>query len=218
MSAPSPAEWPSVPPTREALARLADALFTPGTARWGLAHDPAAIEPGDPAARRRGQREGGRRLLEELSLRPGARPFQSLTHSGPVTLALGVDLDPAGRGVGIDLERQARPVSASLFARFRSPGEQAIPMPPIALWAAKEACYKANPANAGTVIRQYRVTAFLPASGPGRVADGFVRYERQGRPVMLFRVGIVESEGWVVAAARASLPGELAGGLPGGLS
>jgi hypothetical protein len=217
MTAPCPAEWPSAPPSREALARLADALFALGKARWALAHDPGAVDRQDPAERRRAQREGGRRLLEELSLGGAARPFRSLTHSGPVILALGVDLDPAGRGVGIDLERQARPISPALFARFRSPGEQAIPMPPIALWAAKEACYKANPANAGTVVRQYRVTAFLPASGPGQVADGFVRYERQGRPVMLFRVGIVESEGWVIAAARASLPGELAGGQSGGL-
>jgi len=152
-----------------------------------------------PTLERRAQKLRGQELLSMLAAEvPGAA--LSLTHSNDLIAAVAAGV-PKGEGIGIDLERGDRAVSPDLFKRFRSPGEDALPIAPIALWCAKEACFKANAANAGSVIRQYRVTAFLPARELGEASEGFARFEKAGLPRRHFRFIIIPFGEWVMAVA-----------------
>ncbi|MGH9286256.1 MAG: 4'-phosphopantetheinyl transferase superfamily protein, partial [Acidimicrobiales bacterium] len=64
-------------------------------------------------------------------------------------------------GVGVDFEPPRPTAGAALARLFCSAGERAWagsdPGAVMRLWTAKEALFKANPANAGTTIADYRL-------------------------------------------------------------
>lgn len=100
----------------------------------------------------------------------------SLTHTDGGSLAAGVagPVPPSLAGIGVDLEphRPADPRTARFFLDSR---EQAwlAGQPParraaehVRLWTLKEALFKADPANAGATLRDYRVRDAAARHGP----------------------------------------------------
>lgn len=108
-----------------------------------------------------------KRLLRRLGREPDTASFRfpnpslSLTHSGP--LAVAVTLGQAARGLGVDFEVQR--TVAEKAARFflRAPELRFIESldpasrsrPLLRLWTVKEALFKANPGNTGTLLADY---------------------------------------------------------------
>jgi hypothetical protein len=151
------------------------------TATVPLATD--ALSAGERAAWRRLPEEGPRRrdwLLGRAALKPlvdGAdtaavafpHPRLSLTHSGPMAVAVSVDSDNAPAGVGVDLETRsgADPRAARFF--LHDDEEASEPHDVLRLWTVKEALYKATPANAGGRLLDYRVVD--PSASNGSATD-----------------------------------------------
>jgi hypothetical protein len=175
---------------RDPGARLA--ALAGSRALLAVAVDPA--EPGEPAGcLRRRQFRSGRRLLGWVQDRLGIpgdpttltlpHPRLSLSHSGPVTVAVGIRSAARAFGVGVDVELR-RPIDPRCARFFLDPDElgrlagwtgAARDGEPAAgqlvlqrLWTVKEAVFKADPGNAGRQLRDYRVTALRPASSPDR--------------------------------------------------
>lgn len=90
-------------------------------------------------------------------------PFASLTHSGDVAIAIALPCDVRATGIGIDLEhdRPIKPGMARLICGERErawiaslPAErQAAEV--LRLWTAKEALYKADPAQGDAIVADY---------------------------------------------------------------
>jgi 4'-phosphopantetheinyl transferase EntD len=120
----------------------------------------------------------GRAALKELLAAAGVSPDTSklrfpnprfsLSHSATLAVAAGI---PAGaaEGFGIDLELRPPPrIEAARF--FMAPDEQArlVKAPPqtlLRVWTIKEAVFKADPNNAFTSVRAYRVEDLDALSG-----------------------------------------------------
>jgi 4'-phosphopantetheinyl transferase EntD len=111
-----------------------------------------------------------RRVLERLGQAPDTAGLSfpsarlSLSHAGSTAVAVATD-DLHAAGVGVDVE-PARPSDQRIARFFLQPDEQAwlAGQAPAAreahltrLWTVKEAAYKANLRNAGTVLAQYRL-------------------------------------------------------------
>jgi hypothetical protein len=92
--------------------------------------------------------------------------FKSLSHSkadgkadsSHIVLAWGLS-DPGGtvQGIGIDVELRSRVISDSTAERFSSSSERKLGIAGLELWTAKEAAFKANPKNDGTIVSQYQI-------------------------------------------------------------
>lgn len=111
-------------------------------------------------------------------------PRLSLTHAGGLALAVGVEAPGPGPdghvvGVGIDFEPARSSVDPRLDRFFLDGVEQAwvdglgepeASAARLRLWTVKEALFKANPVNAGTVLAAYRppspAARHGPAAGP----------------------------------------------------
>ena len=90
-------------------------------------------------------------------------PFASLTHSGDVAIAIALPASFPSAGIGIDLEhdRPIKPGMARLICATHErdwlaalPAEQQ-PAEVLRLWTAKEALYKADPAQGDSIIAEY---------------------------------------------------------------
>jgi hypothetical protein len=98
-------------------------------------------------------------LLETFS-------FQSRAHSkadakseaGHLVVAWGLS-DPSDvvQGIGIDVELRTRSISDTMVERFSLPNERKLGLSGLELWTVKEALFKANPANQGSVVTDYQV-------------------------------------------------------------
>lgn len=96
-------------------------------------------------------------------------------------------------GVGVDLEPTDRVVSLAVLRRIGAEHELELGLSALQIWNVKEACFKANPRNPGTLLPQYKIVAFDPRSGCGQaVFEGFP---------LAFRV--FSSDRWSAAVACA---------------
>jgi hypothetical protein len=103
--------------------------------------------------------------------------FKSLSHSkadgksdsAHIVLAWGLN-DPSEmvQGVGIDVELRSRAISDATSERFSSADERRLGITGLELWTAKEASFKANPKNEGTIVAQYQILS-RDADGMGHV-------------------------------------------------
>lgn len=106
-------------------------------------------------------------------------PHLSLTHSGPLALAIGTEAR-AVRGLGVDLEqrRTIRPDVDRLFLReaeqrwlaTTDPSERAFEL--LRLWTIKEAVFKADPNNHGRQLYDYVLDDPSSTCGGARLAAG----------------------------------------------
>lgn len=111
-------------------------------------------------------------------------PELSLTHTGEVAIAVGVE---GAEGVGVDLETRTPSDRAAL--RFLSPRERGGDAR--RLWTVKEACFKADPENAGATVSQFEI------------ADPSAPVGRAGRDGRSFLYASTEAfHGWLTVALR----------------
>lgn len=140
---------------------------TPRAASWLL---------GRTALKRLREKVDGRSDVDDLEF---PSPQFSLTHSSDVALAVA---DASGQlaGIGIDLEMDTiiRPEAARFFLTGRERqwlDEQASDRwrhHVLRLWCLKEALYKSNPDNAGTILGDCELLDPAAVIGKARVFDG----------------------------------------------
>ena len=114
----------------------------------------------------------------------------SLSHTADATLAVGVG---DGTSIGVDIEGP-RTISQKALERFSEPGERALEISPVQLWAVKEACFKSDPENEQTFVSQYRILRF---EGSERLRGKVVRADRR------FQFRVVHFQNWDIAFAKA---------------
>lgn len=113
-------------------------------------------------------------LLSDLGEDPDSsrlgfpHPRFSLTHSAGSAAALGL---PEGKGAGIDLE--TRVPSEAVARRVLGASFAGGPDDWLRLWTVLEACFKADLANAGRTVNEYRPED--PAALEGVLARGRLR-------------------------------------------
>lgn len=113
-------------------------------------------------------------LDDDTAHLPLPSPRASLSHAGKVAVAcVRLDEDLRVAGVGIDLERD-RPVSDAHTRFFLTPSERAAARVEdrLRLWTVKEALFKADPDNAGTVVGDYEVLEPRALEGEARSRAG----------------------------------------------
>lgn len=106
-------------------------------------------------------------------------PRYSLTHSAELALAVA---EPSGslEGIGVDLEigTRIRPAAARFFLTGREREwlhevpDEARESRLLRLWCVKEALYKANPGNAGTILSDHELLDPARAVGAARTRRG----------------------------------------------
>ena len=178
-------------PDKHALARIFGASLGLDL-RFGLAGGDALNESVDvmqrgaarEASRRRG-RTALRALLTEVKDSADAHTLEfpnsrySLTYSGKVALAV-ADASASLSGIGVDLEidRRIKPQAARFFL---TPDEQCwlgtldrahARRHLLRLWCTKEAVFKANPENRGTLLGDYELVEPGACSGEARSREG----------------------------------------------
>lgn len=119
----------------------------------------------------------GRRCLIEVQKRlpiPG-RVLTSLSHSksrsGHWVIAVGCVAPEGITGVGVDLENKSRVIGESVLARIASVDEIRKLSEPLALWTAKESCFKAHPSNTERTLSEFVVRAYDVMEKKG-IVDG----------------------------------------------
>lgn len=113
-------------------------------------------------------------------------PELSLTHTGDVAIAVGID---GAEGIGIDLETKTPSDRAA--RRFLSPRE--LGGDARRLWTVKEACFKADLDNAGVTVSEFLIDD--PASPVGRA--------RRGDRAFLY-ASTEAFHGWLTVAIRST--------------
>jgi hypothetical protein len=159
------------------------------------------------------ERQAGETCRQELIARlPGSTQgtvLVSQAHSAGWVISVGFSADAQSdwvEGVGVDLERLDREVRPDVLQRVSSPEEAALSLNLIHLWVVKEACFKANPDNAGTVIPQYRVRscASLDVAGAQQGEVEVTAHPSDPRGLTRrLQFLLTESQGWAVAFAKA---------------
>lgn len=100
--------------------------------------------------------------------------FTSISHTENIVLAVGLGRSPGSEpvlGIGVDLERRTRAISQAVYERLVSFAERDFEKKDLGaldFWVIKEACFKANPLNRGTVISYYQVTQWDPRTKSGK--------------------------------------------------
>jgi hypothetical protein len=100
-------------------------------------------------------------LVEAFRGLEGPEFSPTFTHTDGVALAIVVSGTTAG--FGVDLERSDRKISNAAFARFFRSEEGAFLKVPLDHWVLKEACFKAHPRSAETIVADYVVMGVSPA-------------------------------------------------------
>ena len=96
--------------------------------------------------------------------------------------------------VGIDMEPADRSFHAGVPERIMHASEHSIDLEFLGFWVVKEACYKANPDSKGTVVGQYVVRSYDPATG-----EGLASCESSAHYQFHFRV-VCEADWWIAMA------------------
>jgi 4'-phosphopantetheinyl transferase EntD len=100
-------------------------------------------------------------------------PFASVSHSKGVAIAVALPRHRRARGLGVDLEID-RPMKAGMALIFCNDRERAWladlpvderPAAMLQLWTAKEALYKADPAQGDAIVAEYGVDVPTLARG-----------------------------------------------------
>lgn len=124
-------------------------------------------------------------------------PFVSLSHSGEVALAVALPPEVRALGLGVDLEHD-RPVKPGMARLICDPHERAwlATISPerhaaelLRLWTAKEALYKADPAQGEAIVADYA----LASPGDLVTTGGRVGAARHATLTSLRRSGAVIS-------------------------
>jgi phosphopantetheinyl transferase (holo-ACP synthase) len=108
--------------------------------------------------------------------------------------------------VGADLEEESRPVSDAVFNRIVHESEKKFPLSALEFWVIKEAAFKANSRNAGSVLPQYQVAQWNQDEGHGEVI--YQGEEKSGLQPK-FKVMCRKEERWWIAVARECVPSAL---------
>ncbi len=100
---------------------------------------------------------------EVLKKKLGSPVFYSISHTqnheGVWILAAGHCINSRQPvSVGVDWEYKDRKTHPELGRRISQSSEKSSHLNALEIWTIKEACYKANPKNKGTVLKQYRIT------------------------------------------------------------
>ena len=113
-----------------------------------------------------------RRAEQEIRRQLGPEAQISLSHTAGRVFAIGVARGSSrAAGIGIDAESSARVITSAVYARFASSAEIALGLKPVQVWVIKEACYKANPRNAGTAVSKYRIESYDPGNETGETSS-----------------------------------------------
>jgi hypothetical protein len=132
------------------------------------------------------------------------RLLRSVSHSrsggGSCLGLIGLVSDEAFQ-IGLDIEHRRRAMASGIEPRLRKrlakPQEERFGLSILETWVIKEACFKANPANLGTVVAGYEIQDFDRSSGEGAVLAP-VR-DTTARAAIRFK--IVEIGDWKVGFA-----------------
>lgn len=127
----------------------------------------------------------------------GKKVLTSISHSAGVVVGVGAASDGPLRisKIGVDLEREARVMSRRAQERVLFGDEKSLALSPLEIWVIKEACFKACPSSAGTVLSDYRVTQWEPLTGCGSVSLGGENLE----------FSLLKESGWIVTLALSAL-------------
>jgi 4'-phosphopantetheinyl transferase EntD len=110
------------------------------------------------------------------------QPSLSLTHAGGLAIALGCDRPGVWLGVDFEAGRKLRPGLGRLFLQPAEAHSLAAAdnSTLLRVWTAKEAAFKADPANRGAVLRDYVLDTPLASHGTARRGTDFTaRYDSQ---------------------------------------
>ncbi len=173
-------------------AAVAAGLGTPVRVAVAAAPDDTAASAGPEPCRSDAEHQLGRVALARALVAAGraaggpiAWPCDhaSVSHSGGVAVAVAVPTTAGARGLGVDVEvdRRLRPGLARLFCEPRElawlDGLAAADRDPalLRLWTAKEALYKADPAQGDAIVADYVVElpALTRGGRPGAMARLF---------------------------------------------
>lgn len=126
--------------------------------------------------------------MRALGADPARMKF-SLSHSQGTCLSVSV----AGPlGVGVDLEHSARFITLPVAERFLLPFERGLALSPLQIWVIKEACFKADPDNFGSILPGYAVTQ----------CDGQVgEVTKLATPLRKIRFRVLREGDWIIAFA-----------------
>ena len=140
--------------------------------------------------------ESRRCLLEALRLsgRPSTDLFASLSHSRLASAACVSPRSGPVLGIGIDLEDVRREISSAARERFQLSEFESASLSPLELWCLKEACFKSDPRNEGSLISRYELLSFDGSTGRGLVR----RIDDSG---MDFRVRLTTCQDHLLAIA-----------------
>lgn len=120
----------------------------------------------------------------------------SVSHTGGWVAAVGAaSFDPSLKGVGVDLERRDRRVSGAMRSRLLTPGEMQLSLTVLEAWVLKEASFKAQPGNRGTVLSDYLISEWDTTEGTGKVTCAVPQNKGE------IRVILKKSESWLLAMA-----------------
>ena len=150
-----------------------------------------------------------KRLSGDDARAQGRRVLTSMSHSRDTVLAAAGLSGPQSGGMGVDLERTDREISESLKKRFMGQGEESLGLLPLEIWTVKEACFKADPDQAGKLVSGYRITRFCKESGEGtcEIAQG------GAEPSSEFHFFVQEFEfagtGWTLSVASPHSPSSI---------
>lgn len=143
--------------------------------------------------------------LKEALLEDSLVIFTSISHTEDVILAVGLSATGKSEraiGVGVDLERRTRAMSQAVYHRVVSQEEQIFEkahLGALDFWVIKEACFKANPLNQGTVIPQYRVTEWDFATKRGKTVIGPIENRIEKKIEIHFQ--LLTAQEWTAALA-----------------
>ena len=123
----------------------------------------------------------------------------SISHADRCVVGIGLSYLAANQrgiaGVGVDIERSDRVVSAAFRQRIMSKKELARDflhgLNGVEIWTVKEACFKADPGSSGSVVSQYQIVQFSEGSRRGVVK----------KKALQFAFFCVQDSSWTLAIA-----------------
>jgi phosphopantetheinyl transferase len=125
-------------------------------------------------------------------------PFLSVSHS-QFEDQMGAVVIGSSQRIGVDLENLKRKVHPKVEARIVHESEHCFHLNVLEFWVIKEAVFKCNPDNLGTVLPHYQVTAW-----DSNERQGEVQFVSRQETLMnrLFRVKLLQVESWLIAIAK----------------
>ena len=130
-----------------------------------------------------------------LEPRPAAIGL-SLSHAAGASVAVARISDSGSAAVGVDVERADRPIAPRIRGRISNALDRAEDLQDVALWAAKEATYKADIASPRSLLRDYSIQCEAGQDGALSVFGG-------GPEMAEFRIILQLKQNYQIAIALA---------------